>query len=115
MRLRADFWVAAYLRRCEVEGAAAYLRRRGAAEAGAVLVKLDCLDGRARVFGLTSFGEGEPGVERRFTRLHRDEWIDPLAAEEKLAREARFDADVWIVELEDRGGRSFLDMVEGEQ
>ena len=115
MRLRADFWVAAYIRRCEIEGASAYLRRRGAAEAGAVLVKLDCLDGRTSVFGMTSFGNDEPGVERRFTRLHRDEWIDPLAAEEKLGRGAKSDADVWIIEIEDRGGRCFLDMAENDR
>jgi hypothetical protein len=28
--------------------------------------------------------------------------------EERLAREVRFDPDVWIVEIEDRGGRHFL-------
>ena len=33
MRLRSDFWVSAYIRRCAVEGAEALLRRRGAAEA----------------------------------------------------------------------------------
>jgi len=30
MRLRSELWVAAYLRRCAVEGAPAVLRRRGA-------------------------------------------------------------------------------------
>jgi hypothetical protein len=29
--------------------------------------------------------------------------------EERLARESRFDPDVWIVEVEDRAGRHFLD------
>ncbi|MFL4991547.1 MAG: DUF1491 family protein, partial [Microvirga sp.] len=29
-RLRSDFWVSAYLRRCSVEGAEAALRKRGA-------------------------------------------------------------------------------------
>ncbi len=110
MRLRADFWVAAYLRRCEIEGASAYLRRRGAAEAGAVLVKLDRLDGQAAVFGMAPSEEAEHGLERRFTRLHRDAWIDPLTAEEKLKRETAIDPDLWIVEVEDRAGRTFLDL-----
>ncbi|WP_125901282.1 DUF1491 family protein, partial [Methylobacterium indicum] len=34
-RLRSDFWVAAHLRRCAVEGVSAVQRRRGAPEAGA--------------------------------------------------------------------------------
>src|SRR4051812_48583448 len=50
-RLRSDFWVSAYLRRCGVEGVEAVLRKRGAAEAGAIFVKVDHLDGTASLFG----------------------------------------------------------------
>ena len=31
--------------------------------------------------------------------------------EERLARELRFDPDAWILEVEDRAGRHFLDRV----
>ena len=40
MRLKSALWVAAYLRRCQVEGSAAVVRRRGAEEAGAVFGEL---------------------------------------------------------------------------
>jgi hypothetical protein len=30
--------------------------------------------------------------------------------EERLQKEIRFDPDVWIVEIEDRAGRHFLDL-----
>ena len=40
MRLKSGIWVAAYIRRCQVEGAQAVLRRRGAEEAGAVFIKV---------------------------------------------------------------------------
>ena len=33
--------------------------------------------------------------------------------EERLTRELRFDPDVWIVEVEDRAGRHFLDHIVG--
>ena len=111
MRLRADFWVAAYLRRCDVEGVAAVRRRRGAPEAGAVYVKLDCLDGRAAVYGPAPQTEVEREGERVFMRLHKDEWIDPAAAEARLVREIGFDSDIWIVDVEDRQGRAFLELV----
>jgi hypothetical protein len=111
MRLRSDFWVSAYIRRCAVEGAEALLRRRGAAEAGAIFIKLDRLDGRAALFGPAPQTEtGERGIERLWTRMHREEWIDPLAAEERLSREISFDPDLWIIEVEDRQGRDFLDL-----
>ncbi|MBX9760965.1 MAG: DUF1491 family protein [Beijerinckiaceae bacterium] len=109
-RLRADIWVSAHLRRCAVEGAFATLRKRGAEEAGAILVVLDCLDGRMAVFGPAPQSEaGEDGV-RRFARLHAEDWIDGLAAAELVRRETKFDSDLWIVDVEDRQGRSFLDL-----
>lgn len=111
-RLTSEFWVAAYLRRVMGEGAFAALRRRGAAEAGAIFVKLDLLDGRARLYGPAPQTLAAEDGTRRFARLHRDEDITPLEAEERLAKEARFDSDLWIVEIEDRAGRSFLDIAD---
>ncbi len=110
MRLRADFWVSAYLRRCNGDTAtSAVLRRRGSAEAGAVYVKLDCLDGRTAVFGPAP-QDHELG-ERRFIRIHKAEWIDALDAEARLARAVGFDPDVWIVEVENRDADARLDIV----
>jgi len=110
MRLRTDIWVAAYLRRCSVEGAYAVLRRRGAPEAGAVFVKLDPLDGTAALFGPApqSLAADQP-EERFFTAVPLSE-PTPLAAEERLKREISFDPDLWIVEVEDRAGRHFLNL-----
>jgi hypothetical protein len=113
MRLRADIWVAAYIRRCSVAGAYAVLRRRGAPEAGAIFVKVDRLDGAAAVFGpapQTELAEAEQGVERLWRRIHKDEWITPAEAEERLRKEIAFDPDLWLVEVEDREGRNFLDL-----
>ena len=47
MRLKSGIWVAAYLRRCNIEGAFAAVRRRGAEEAGAVFININRLDGTA--------------------------------------------------------------------
>jgi hypothetical protein len=110
MRLRADFWVAAYLRRCAHEGASAVLRRRGAEEAGAIFIKIDRLDGAAALFGPAPQSEVQEDQDRLFTRMHAAAWIDPAEAELKLTREAKFDPDLWIVETEDRQGRCFLDV-----
>jgi hypothetical protein len=111
MRLRSDIWVAAYFRRCAVEGAYAVLRRRGAAEAGAFFVRIDRLDGTAALFAPAPQTEVDAkGIERVWMRAHKQEWVDPLEVESRLTRELRFDPDIWIVEVEDRDGRSFLDL-----
>lgn len=113
MRLRSDIWVAAYLRRVAVEGAAAVLRRRGAAEAGAIWVKVDRLDGRAALYGPAPQSEsGKRGVERLWLRAHTDAWIAPEEAERRIGREIGFDSDLWLVEVEDRDGRDWLDLAE---
>lgn len=110
LRLRADFWVSAFLRRCNADASgSAVLRRRGAADAGAVYVKLDCLDGRAAVFGPAP--QDEEWGERRFIRIHKAEWIDPPDAETRLARAIGFDPDLWIVEVENRDGEVRIDTV----
>jgi hypothetical protein len=114
MRLRADIFVSAYLRRCATEGAIATLRRRGAAEAGAIFVKIDRLDGRAALFAPAPQSEfADRGVERLWSRAHKEEWIDPAEIERRLQRQIEFDPDLWIVEVEDRQGRHWLDLATG--
>ena len=101
------------MRRCGVEGANAVLRRRGAAEAGAIFVKVDRLDGRATLYGpapQSVTAEAAPGVERLFARAHRGPFIDSGEAEERLKREIAFDPDLWIVEVEDGADGAWLDL-----
>ena len=111
MRLRTDFWVAAYIRRCQTEGAFAVLRRRGAPEAGAIFIKLDNLSGSAALYGPAPQSELDDSHERLFSRLHSAAWIEPAEAEQRLLRQLRFDPDIWIVETEDKLGRSFLNAI----
>ena len=111
MRLKSAIWVAAYIRRCNVEGAFAAVRRRGAEDAGAIFIKLNRLDGTAELFApapQTAFDDARP-ADRAFSRSFGKEPVPEPKVEDKLAKEARFDPDVWIVEVEDRAGRHFID------
>jgi len=112
MRLRSDIWVSAYLRRADLEGAVAVLRHRGAAEAGAIFVKLDRLDGEATLFAPApqALIDDDDGI-RRFHRAHTSETLPVAEIEAMIARERRFDPDCWVVEVEERQGRHFLDLV----
>lgn len=110
MRLRSDLWVSAYLRRAEIEGAFAVLRQRGAAEAGAIFIRLDRLDGTGALFGPAPQSViTEDDATRRFCRMHDADWVEPSVIEDRLARELKFDSDLWIIDCEDRQGRHFLD------
>ncbi|MEN5082697.1 DUF1491 family protein [Bosea sp. TWI1241] len=100
-RLTSDFWVSAWLRQAAHDGLVAVLRRRGAQEAGAIFVKLDRLDGTARLYGPAPQALAEDDGERRFQMLLE---ADPLTVEDRVATEVRFDGDLWLVEIENRAG-----------
>lgn len=115
MRLKSALWVAAYLRRCQVEGLFAVVRRRGAEEAGAVFVRVSRLDGTSDLFGPApqSAFDAALGAARAFTPSLATQSAPDADVEAYLARQIKFDPDVWIVEVEDREGRNFLDVVAG--
>ena len=113
MRLKSGIWVAAYLRRCQIEGAFVAVRRRGAEEAGAIFIKLNRLDGTADLYGpapQSVFEEAHP-TDRAFVHHFKRQAVAEAEVEKRLAREVEFDPDVWILEVEDRSGRNFLDRV----
>lgn len=109
MLLSTDVWVAALIRRAELGGAFAVVARKGDARAGSVLVKvLHRREGTARLFAEATRGDGE--------RV----WMQPVASTTEadldayIARTARIDPDVWVVEIDDAQGRHFLtEPVEG--
>jgi hypothetical protein len=110
MRLKSSIWVSAYLRRCQVENVFVAVRRRGADEAGAIFVKLALLDGTALLFTpapQAAYSESHPS-DRLFVTSPQPQ--PEQAVEDRLAREIRFDPDSWILEVEDRAGRHFLEL-----
>jgi hypothetical protein len=112
MRVKSNLWVAAYLRRCQNENIFGVVRRRGAEEAGAIFVKLALLDGNALLFTpapQTAYDDSRP-TDRVFAPS-TPQPVAEQAVEDRLAKEIRFDSDIWIVEIEDRAGRHFLDLV----
>lgn len=104
MRLRTDIWVSAFLRRNLVEGRYGAVLRKGAEEAGAVYVVVNRLDGTARLFGPAPGPAYDEAGERRWI----EETKGPESADrvsEITTRRAKSDPDLWVVEIEDRGGK----------
>lgn len=115
MRLKSSIWVAAYLRRCQVEGLFAALRRKGAEEAGAIFIKVSRLDGTAALYGpapQSTYDDARP-ADRIFVGVVKDQPVPEAAIEAAMERQLRYDPDVWLLEVEDREGRHFLDLVPG--
>jgi hypothetical protein len=109
MRLKSEIWVKAYLRRCRVEGAEALLVRRGDEDAGAIYIKVSRLDGTALLFGPAPAGLDEAREDRRWQACLKGEPTAEAEVDAYLQRQVGFDSDIWIVAVEDRAGRHFLD------
>lgn len=105
MRLRTDIFVSALIRRVFARGDFAAVETKGAEEAGAVFVRQVFRDRSESLHAPApqSFFEAEESGARLFeTRLER---VEANAVAEAIARERRFDSDLWVVsaEVEDLG------------
>ena len=101
-RLATEFWVQAYRARLSLADIPAFVTARGDDTAGAVLVKLNTLDGQARVF--------QRSVD---LMTGARQWIELTAGSEPdvdaaISRQRSFDPDLWVIEVEDRQGRHLL-------
>jgi hypothetical protein len=102
-RLTSDFWVRAYLARLEQAGIPAFVAAKGDATAGAVLVKVASLDGQALAY------------QRSFDLMSDSRvWVVLTEGAEAIVdaaitRQRSFDPDLWVIEVEDRQGRSLLE------
>jgi hypothetical protein len=104
--LKTDFWASALIRRAAIGGAFAGVVRKGDTDAGAVLVKVATMNGRARLYAPARRGEGE--------RVWLDLSAGALGDQETevdayVRKRTGTDPDLWVIEVEDKHGRHFLD------
>ncbi len=100
-RVTSDFWIGAFRMRMDSLNIPVYIRAKGDPTAGAIILKLDTLDGEAQAYTRTHDLDGN------------EEWV-PLAhgpdaeVEEALRQQMKYDPDLWIIEVEDRDGRALF-------
>lgn len=102
-RLASGLWVSAYIARLQAEAIPVYVTSKGDATAGAVLVKLATLDGKAVVW------------QRSYDLMTGDRVWVVLAegaerdVDEVITRQRSTDPDLWVIEVESRDGTTLLD------
>jgi hypothetical protein len=101
--LRSDIWCAAFVRRHNDLGHICVVTRRGDPVAGQIFVEIDHLNGRVSLYTpAPSAIREEETADRLFQR--RFDQVDPAKVRERIAREADFDPDLWVLSLELRSG-----------
>jgi hypothetical protein len=115
MRLKADIWVMAYVRRVNGAGAMAMVVKRGDGDAGAIYIKISGDSGpawredrKAALYGPAPSGIDEASSDRRWVCLHDATTLEAVV-DATLDRQRKFDADIWVIDVDDREGRHFLE------
>ncbi|PHR25624.1 MAG: hypothetical protein COA37_02015 [Hoeflea sp.] len=112
MRLKAGIFVSALTRRLFAEGGMAAIERRGAEEAGAIFIRIRHRDGSESLAApapQAAFDDDHP--EGRLFELRKSR-VPESEVSELIAREARFDPDIWVVEIETDSPETYLPFAE---
>ena len=109
MRVTSGLFVAQLVRRIFSDGGFAAVERHGAEAAGAIFVLVRARDGAITLFGPASQTHSAEDGGRRFMREPVE---DADALDKRFAREARFDPDFWVVEIETAEPETYLDIVD---
>ncbi|KQW31190.1 hypothetical protein ASE36_02610 [Rhizobium sp. Root274] len=111
MRLRSDIFVSALTRRVFADGGYAAVVIKGSDASGAIFVRQRFRDGLETLYGPApqAFIEVEDRDDRLFeARLSR---VEPEIVEALIAREQKFDGDLWLVEIEKDAIGDYLEIV----
>lgn len=104
--------MSALVRRVFSDGGMAAIEKRGAEEAGAVFIRIRHRDGSESLAGpapQTAFDTARPDARLFEWRAVRAEGH---AVSDAIARESRFDPDIWVVEIETDTPETYLEFSE---
>ena len=110
-RLRTDMLVSAVLRQASAELIDCVMLRRGNAEAGAILLHIDALNGRHQLLARSLDFDGNYSWRPVVGGEDGDGWADREAVETRLAREMDIDPDAFVLAVQDSRGRNPFDLI----
>ena len=99
-RLATDLYVGAHIRTAARDGVPITVVRRGDPSSGSIILKINLLNGTARVLIEARFDDA-----RVWTPATTTDPMDERDAEAYMQRQAAIDPDAWLVEIEDKQGR----------
>ena len=104
-RVKSGVLVSAALRYANTVLIDCVLARRGDADAGAIFVHIDALDGRHKLLARSLNFEGQ----YKWHVITNTEWVDGEAASTRLAAEMKMDQDAFIIAVCDTEARNPFD------
>ncbi len=104
LRIKTEIYVSSWLRRCQAEGAFAAVVKKGDPDAGIIIVKTIGEGNAAQAF-IEQYSDSD----QKQWRCMNEEPMAESEVDQLIAQETKFDRDLWVVEVQDRAGRHFLD------
>lgn len=104
-RLKSGLWVKALIRRCDLAAIGVAVVARGDADSGAVLLKFNAREAGCRVLAQA---RGPDGALVWISATGAEAVAEP-AADDYIARQRRYDSDLWVVEIETGEPQALID------
>jgi hypothetical protein len=104
-RVKSGILVSAALRQANTNFIDCVLARRGDADAGAIFVHIDALDGRHKLLARSLDLDGNYA----WRVITSTEWVDGETAASRLAAETKMDYDAFVIAVTDAKARNPFD------
>lgn len=107
-RLKSRIWVQAQIRLCDINNLPAYIVKRGDPDAGAVILRLNRLDGTSHLFNQARLADGDAAWAKA-SGSDTEGRMSDADAMAYIERQRKYDPDLWVIEIEDPERRYTLD------
>lgn len=95
--LKAEIWIKAQIRICDLSFLPAVVTRRGDSDAGSILIKLNHFEGGTEVLTQVRDTDGQ----RAWMRGKEDGPLTEPEADAYIEKQIKYDPDIWVLEIED--------------
>lgn len=95
--LKAEIWIKAQIRLCDLAFLPAVVTRRGDSDAGSILIKLIRLEAGSEVLTQVRDTDGQ----RAWMRGLGDKLGTEQEADAYIEKQIKYDPDLWVLEIED--------------
>jgi hypothetical protein len=101
-RLPTELWVTAHIRQCVAKGVPVYVVHKGAPASGTVMVRIVMRGKGSKLLNQARDMEGKTG----WMDIFEGEAVDESRIDSYIERAIARDPDVWVIEVEDAGGKN---------
>ncbi|HHI82331.1 MAG TPA: DUF1491 family protein [Rhizobiales bacterium] len=107
--LNSGIWARGYVRRCNLAGLSCVIASKGASEAGAIYICITMTGQKGRVLCPAPGPAYDENGERNWSCPLGPEPVPLTEIEDYLARQKRFDPDIWIIDVDDKTGEALIE------